>query len=73
MRKHQFDYLAKGEGFDPLIVEAAAQVRKPKMDGLAAVQTSTVKRLTTGASSARAARWHALAAKVKPRAGWPDR
>ena len=33
MRKHFFDYLAKGgEGLDPLIVEAAAQVRKPKMD-----------------------------------------
>ena len=35
MRKHFFDYLAKGgEGFDPLIVEAAAQVRKPKMDAV---------------------------------------
>ena len=33
MRKHFFDYLAKGgEGLDPLIIEAAAQVRKPKMD-----------------------------------------
>jgi formate dehydrogenase subunit delta len=33
MRKHFFDYLAEGgEGFDPLIIEAAAQVRKPKMD-----------------------------------------
>jgi formate dehydrogenase subunit delta len=33
MRKHFFDYLAKGgEGLDPLIVEAAAQVRKPKVD-----------------------------------------
>ena len=33
MRKHFFDYLAKGgEGLDPIIVEAAAQVRKPKMD-----------------------------------------
>lgn len=33
MRKHFFDYLAKGgEGLDPLIVEAAAQVRKPKLD-----------------------------------------
>ena len=33
MRKHFFDYLAKGgEGLDPLIVEAAAQVRKPKAD-----------------------------------------
>jgi formate dehydrogenase subunit delta len=33
MRKHFFDYLAKGgEGLDPLIIEAAAQVRKPKVD-----------------------------------------
>jgi formate dehydrogenase subunit delta len=33
MRKHFFDYLAKGgEGLDPLIIEASAQVRKPKMD-----------------------------------------
>ena len=33
MRKHFFDYLAKGgEGLDPLIIEAAAQVRKPKLD-----------------------------------------
>ena len=33
MRKHLFDYLAKGgEGLDPLIIEAAAQVRKPKVD-----------------------------------------
>ena len=33
MRKHFFDYLAKGgEGLDPLIIEAAAQVRKPKPD-----------------------------------------
>jgi formate dehydrogenase subunit delta len=33
MRKHFFDYLARGgEGLDPLIIEAAAQVRKPKMD-----------------------------------------
>lgn len=33
MRKHFFDYLAKGgEGLDPLIIEAAAQVRKPKAE-----------------------------------------
>ena len=33
MRKHFFDYVAKGgEGLDPLIIEAAAQVRKPKPD-----------------------------------------
>ena len=33
MRKHFFDYLAKGgEGLDPLIIEAAAQIRKPKAD-----------------------------------------
>ena len=33
MRKHLFDHLAKGgEGLDPLIIEAAAQIRKPKMD-----------------------------------------
>jgi formate dehydrogenase subunit delta len=35
MRKHFFDYLAKGgEGLDPLIIEASAQVRKPKMDAV---------------------------------------
>ena len=33
MRKHLFEHLAKGgEGLDPLIIEAAAQIRKPKMD-----------------------------------------
>ena len=33
MRKHLFEHLAKGgEGLDPLIIEAAAQLRKPKMD-----------------------------------------
>ena len=35
MRKHFFDYLAKGgEGLDPLIIEAAAQVRKPKPEAV---------------------------------------
>ncbi len=33
MRKHLLEHLAKGgEGLDPLIIEAAAQIRKPKMD-----------------------------------------
>ena len=33
MRKHLFEHLAKGgEGLDPLIIEAAAQIRKPKVD-----------------------------------------
>ena len=33
MREHLFEHLAKGgEGLDPLIIEAAAQIRKPKMD-----------------------------------------
>jgi formate dehydrogenase subunit delta len=33
MRKHLFEHLAKGgEGLDPLIIDAAAQIRKPKMD-----------------------------------------
>ena len=30
MRKHLFEHLAKGgEGLDPLIIEAASQIRKP--------------------------------------------
>jgi hypothetical protein len=33
MRKQLFAHLAKrGEGLDPLIIEAAAQIRKPKME-----------------------------------------
>ena len=35
MRKHLFDYLAKGgAGHDPLVIEASAQIRKPKVEAV---------------------------------------
>jgi formate dehydrogenase subunit delta len=35
MRKQLFAHLAKGgEGLDPLIIEAAAQIRKPKTEAV---------------------------------------